>query len=304
MTKRKQTTPIMGDAELVGIFEDGSPEWHAARNEMIGASDVPIILGLSSYKSAYTLWHEKAGLIDPEPVSPDMQRKRDYGHYMEPFVTDLYRAAHPDHEIGTTGTWRHRERIWQGCNPDRIVKYPDGATTLAQIKTANFATDWEPDLPEAYVAQVRWELDTFGFDHGHLIVYFNVSGQYREFTIEPDPFVDDVVRDRVRDFAESITAGNPPDIDGSLTTLRTIRRLNPSLDRGKEVVVPEDIGLEYLRSLEHLKYAEGQATKWAGHMLAHLGTAQYGLLNGVRIASRVAVGTNPPHLKATPIKEK
>jgi putative phage-type endonuclease len=290
----------LGKAELVGVFEDGSPEWHEARAGHIGASDVPIILGLSSYKSAYTLWHEKAGLIEPQPVSKEMQRKRDYGHYMEPFVTDLFRAEHPDMDIYPTGTWRNRERPWQGCNPDRLVR-PAGAdiaTTLAQIKTANFATDWEDQLPESYVAQVRWELDTFGFDHGYLIVYFNVSGDYREYRIEPDMFVDDTVRLRVRAFADSITAGEPPEIDDSLDTYKTIRRLNPSLDRGREVVIPEDVGLEYLTALAVLKASEGRVNKWSGHMLAHMGTAQYGKLpSGKRIASRVAVGSNPPYLK-------
>lgn len=290
----------LGTAELVGIFEDGSPEWHEARLGHIGASEVPIILGLSSYKSAYTLWHEKAGLIQPEPVSKELQRKRDYGHHMEPFVTELFRAEHPDLDIYPTGTWRHGERPWQGCNPDRLVRPADGdvATTLAQIKTANFATDWEDQLPDGYVAQVRWELDTFGFQKGFLIVYFNVSGDYREYVVEADPFLDDAVRSRVRAFADSITSGEPPEIDGSPDTYRTIRRLNPSLDRGKEVVIPEDVGYEYLNALAVLKASESRLTKWQGHMMAHMGTAQYGNLpSGKRIASRVAVGTNPPYLK-------
>lgn len=291
--------PTLGDAELVGVFEDGSPEWHAQRAEVIGASDVPIILGLSSYKSAYTLWHEKAGLIVPAPADPGLQRKRDYGHYMEPFVTDLFRAEHPDLAIYPTGSWRHRERTWQGCNPDRLVM-PDGeteATTLAQIKTANFATDWESEVPAGYVAQVRWELDTFGFDRGYLIVYFNVSGDYREFEIKAEPFEADAVRSRVRAFAESITAGEPPEIDDSPDTYATIRRLNPSLDRGKEAIIPEDIALEYIRANQHYRYAEGNLNKWRGHMLAHMGTAQFAVHNGKRIASRIAKGDNPPYVQ-------
>ena len=110
---RKATKTTLGSAELVGVFEDGSPEWHAARAELIGASDVPIILGLSTYKSAYTLWHEKAGLIQPKPVSPELQRKRDYGHYMEPYVARLFEEAHPDlGGLVGTGTWRHSVRKW------------------------------------------------------------------------------------------------------------------------------------------------------------------------------------------------
>jgi putative phage-type endonuclease len=300
-----ETLTTLGNAELVGTFVDGSPEWHAARADLIGASDVPIILGLSTYKSAYTLWHEKAGLIEPQPVSTEMQRKRDYGHFMEPFITDIFRKEHPDLDIRPTGTWRNRERKWQGCNPDRLVtstRLP-GVATLAQIKTANFLTDWEAKLPPAYVAQVQWELDTFGYDTGYLIVYFNVSGHYREYEIKADPFVADAVRDRVRAFADSIGECEPPDIDESPDTYETIRRLNPSLVRGKTVTVPEDIGLEYVRSLNLLRHAEGQYNMWRGHMLAHMGTAQYAEMpSGLRIASRVAKGNNPPYIAE--VKEK
>lgn len=292
----------MGRAELIGVFEDGSPEWHAARREHIGASDVPIILGLSTYKSAFTLWHEKAGLIEPAPVSEEQQRKRDYGHYMEPYVAGLFEAAHP--ELGGlvgTGTWRNRERPWQGCNPDRLL-YADPAdttfTSLVQLKTANFLTDWEQEVPPAYMAQVKWELDTFGFDHGWLAAYFNVSGHYRDYRIDLDPFEADATRQRIRAFAESITDGDAPDIDESADTYATVRRLNPSLDRGKEVVIDEEVGYKYLTAVSAAKYSEGQLNKWRGHMLAHMGTAQYAAMpNGKRIAVRIAKGDNPPYIQ-------
>lgn len=291
----------LGTAELVGVFEDGSPEWHAARREHIGASDVPIILGLSGYKSAYTLWHEKAGLVEPAPVSPEQQRKRDYGHYMEPYVAGLFEQAHPEFGgLVGTGTWRHRERPWQGCNPDRLL-YPDPSATcfssVVQLKTANFLTDWEDELPAAYVAQVRWELDTFGFRSGWLAAYFNVSGHYRDYLIEVDDFEADAVRARVRAFADSITDGTPPDIDGSSDTYMTIRRLNPSLTRGKEIEVPDDIAIQYQVARQRLRESEADTNKWAGHLLAHMGTAQYATWKGKRIASRIAKGDNPPYLQ-------
>ena len=39
----------------------GSKEWHTWRTKGIGASDTPIILGISPYKKPYQLWEEKVG---------------------------------------------------------------------------------------------------------------------------------------------------------------------------------------------------------------------------------------------------
>lgn len=42
----------------------GSPEWHSWRKDGIGASEAPMVLGLSPYKSAHKLWQEKTGAIE------------------------------------------------------------------------------------------------------------------------------------------------------------------------------------------------------------------------------------------------
>ncbi len=49
-------------------MEQNSPEWHKWRNAGIGASDTPIILGLSEHKTAFELWQEKTGLVTPQDI--------------------------------------------------------------------------------------------------------------------------------------------------------------------------------------------------------------------------------------------
>jgi hypothetical protein len=39
------TPKKFNNAELLGVFADGSDEWHAARDEGIGGSDIGTILG-------------------------------------------------------------------------------------------------------------------------------------------------------------------------------------------------------------------------------------------------------------------
>lgn len=286
-----------GTAVLLGQFEQDSPEWHEARASFIGGSDIASVLGLSDWKSGFTLWHEKNGM-EPAKRTDAEQRKLDYGHHMEPFIADLFAKDHPEFMVKTTGTWVHKDRAWQGCNPDRLlVTREDGVKSLLQIKTANFATDWEDGPNPGYEAQVRWEMDTFGFDTGYLAVYFNVGGDYREYEIKADPFQADAARERARIFAESLTEGEPPEIDGLESTYQTLRRLNPSIDRGREVEIALEVATGYLYASKVIKEMAKEETKWKGHLLAHMGTAQYATYNGKRLASRVAVKDGVPYLK-------
>jgi putative phage-type endonuclease len=299
----KTTIHTAGMAEYVGTFPQDSPEWHAARLELIGSSDIAAILGLSSYKSAFTLWHEKAGLVEPTKPDEKMQRKYDYGHHMEPFVAGIFQKKHPELFVQKTGTWRNSVNPWQGCNPDRLVSLSDSPAhklsphSLLELKTFPSLADWDYGPPLGYVAQLQWQMDTFGFRSGMLAGYANLSGDYVEYEIELDPFEADAVRAKAWEFAQSITEGVPPEIDGSEGTYQTLRRLNPSLVRGTDVEIPEEIAEQYLEATKYAKWAESDLNKWKGHLLAHMGTAQYALYDGKKIASRVGVKDSVPYLK-------
>jgi len=54
-------------------MKQGSAEWKAMRRRGIGASDAPVIMGVSKWKTPYELWCEKME-ITPEPDSSWQQR--------------------------------------------------------------------------------------------------------------------------------------------------------------------------------------------------------------------------------------
>lgn len=282
---------LLGTAELVGVFEDGTPEWHEQRASGIGSSDIGVILGLSGWKSALTLHYEKRGLIDPAPVSPEQQELFDYGHYMEPFIAEKFAARHEILQPKVTGSWRNVDRPWQICNPDRLI--PEG---VLELKTAKFKADWDENgVPPIYDAQVRWQMDTFGFRYGWIACWFAVGG-YGEYLIEADDFIADVNRDAAIEFNRGVDEGIEPEIDGSLSTYTTLRQLNPSITPKLEVTVPEFIGQQYLDACAALTAAEAEELRTKGHLLAHAGTAQYILHQGQKIARRQAKGAGVPYI--------
>jgi putative phage-type endonuclease len=63
----------------------GSPEWHDHRRKYRNASETPVVLGLSPWKTPYQLWQLKLGLIEQE-VTPAMQR----GTELEPVARAAY----------------------------------------------------------------------------------------------------------------------------------------------------------------------------------------------------------------------
>lgn len=64
-----------------------SPEWYAFRESRLGASDAPIICGISPYKTAHQLWLEKTKRVERPIAKSNFAMER--GHYLEPIVRGL-----------------------------------------------------------------------------------------------------------------------------------------------------------------------------------------------------------------------
>ncbi len=54
------------------IFVQGSEEWLAQRRKMIGASDAPVIMGVSPWCTPYRLWQEKLEIVKPRKQTKAM----------------------------------------------------------------------------------------------------------------------------------------------------------------------------------------------------------------------------------------
>ena len=184
----------IGTAVLVGTYEDGSAEWHAARRSVIGGSEIGSIMGVNNFQSGYVLWYKKAGLI---PDGNEENPLFEWGHRLEPALAQKFADEHPEFEVVTSGSFVHQDRPWHGANPDRLLApiyttdegedYVGDPEAVLEIKTSMNGYGWENDLcPVKYVAQLRWYLECFGFEYGYLIVLANL-GDYREFFVPRDP---------------------------------------------------------------------------------------------------------------------
>ncbi|EOI00704.1 hypothetical protein UAY_01807 [Enterococcus moraviensis ATCC BAA-383] len=127
------------------------------RSSFVGGSDVPVILGLSKYKTQFQLAQEKAGIVKPENISnPYIQ----FGNKMEPSIREYINTKnslhfHPDTFIDKDDMIR--------SNVDGI---DDENKILLEIKTHGA----KPTL-KVYEAQMQLYFHQTGCDYGWLAMY-------------------------------------------------------------------------------------------------------------------------------------
>lgn len=140
----------------------GSPEWHAHRNEHDNASDAPAMMGCSPYKTRSALVAQYATGIG-EDVSADQQRRFDAGHRFEALARPLAEEVIGEELSPVVGT---RGRL--SASFDGITFLGD---TIFEHKTLNDSlryTPWDEGngdhLPLHFRVQMEQQLYVSGAD--------------------------------------------------------------------------------------------------------------------------------------------
>ena len=175
-------------AILLGTWPDGSPEWHAARQDRIGGSEVGTLMGWSPFETRAELRDRKLGLVEPKATTPTMAR----GHYLEQGVADWV-ADQTGAVYGpalSSGTFVHPDHDWALANPDKVLV---GGRELLEIKTSSEQTPdhgWgragTDQIPLHYAAQVTWYLGILGATTCHVAVLFGKPFGFRKYRVRFD----------------------------------------------------------------------------------------------------------------------
>lgn len=279
------TAPAAGPTVL-GWFEPGTPEWHAARANGIGGSEIAAVLGLSPYESRFSLWHRKQGLIGPVEESPQMR----WGKKHEPTICAEFAELHPEWIVHTSATYAAADRPWQIANPDRLLYLPGSEEPFAllEAKTAYDDEGWGEEgtdqIPVWYRAQCQWYLDVLGLTVCHVAVLIGLS-DYREYVVEYDPADVQKARDAAAEFMRTLAAGERPDIDGHSATYQAIREIPEGLDP-VDVEIPTELRDRFYAAQDAAWLAEDELTACKGELLDAIGTGQRAVCERQRIATR------------------
>jgi putative phage-type endonuclease len=269
-------------AILTGYYEPDSPEWHEARKGISG-SDIGAILGVSPFKSTYTLWAEKRGLVS-DHIEPSIPMRM--GTLFEPAIRQLFSEQHPSFEVMETGTWSsHINPTWK-ANPDGLIRYMDGDLGILEIK---HTSQYWSELPRTYFEQVHWYLDVLALPFA--IVAAVTGGRYTEFTVEYDKAHAEGVRERVAGFQRLVATNTEPDWDGSTSTYETVRTLSPGLTDGE--VELGHLWVNLSNAKQNYEEAETLFNSFKTATLAQMNGVKVGTYNGETVVKLQARSGKP-----------
>ncbi len=146
----------------------GTPEWHRWRLQGIGASDAPVIVGDSGYKTARMLWSIKTGRTVDESDNPAARRGRE----MERFARQVYEARTGIQMEPLCVT--HEQHDWMRASLDGLSF--DSAVVLeikCPLGSRDHALARKGHIPRHYYAQIQHQLEVTGAEEAH---YWSFDG--------------------------------------------------------------------------------------------------------------------------------
>lgn len=297
MTTRGKGTRTLHEVVLDAPLP-GTAEWR----QLITASKVPAILNLSPWTSQYTLWHEMAGNVEPDNPDSDLFT---WGHCAERSLQDFWLSKHPGWKFKGSTRAASREIAFTNTT----LGYPNQATLdavavqagtrgrvrrIVECKVTHDLSAWgrpgeEKSVPDHYRAQVIFQMLVSGIYEADVVVL--CRGVPEIHRVEWDERIAEAIHQRCTEWWESLEQGVEPELDYSLSTLKTMRGLHPSIEQGVEVVIPDGLAQEYTRAAMEAKAWKTSYEKAAFRIeqLMLSEHAQYAITHsGERLASRVA----------------
>lgn len=169
-------------------MKQGTEEWIEYRRSKIGASDAPIIMGLSPYKTRFQLWMEKV-----HDVKQGTNHAMWYGRDNEEKARKLFEEMTNLVVFGNLAPLVNKNLDWQIASLDGIT--PEGDLTV-EIKCANakdHAIAKEGKVPEKYIPQVQHQLCVTGHEW---MYYFSFhKGEGIIVVVKRDePYIEEIIR--------------------------------------------------------------------------------------------------------------
>ena len=278
------------NATLLGVFEPGTSEWHEARTDSIGGSDVSTIMGLNPYESPYALFCKKTGKIS-NFIEENWPIR--FGKAFENPILRLWQQEHQDYEVFTTGTYQDSTLPFRHANPDALARHKvSGEWIVIEVKTAR--STWD-SAPAGYVAQVQHYLDILGLQRAVLVAVAGMT--WYDIWIERDDFEIENQRIMCKRFMACVVNDTQPAWDGSESTYEAVRYQHPEItDEEVEIDGAHNLALlqaAYEKADQELRQAKSEVLKIMGNAkhayIEHEGKRY-------RIASRQAKKGGVPYL--------
>lgn len=252
-------------------------DWLQERAKGIGGSDAGIILGLNKYRTAFELWLEKTGQVDPIEIDNEAIY---WGNEMENVVAKEFEKRTGKKVRRSNFMYSHPDHSFIKANIDRLVV---GESALLECKTASayLAKEWEGDeIPSTYLVQVQHYLGVTDKEKAYIAVLVG-GNNFVWKEIERDQELIDMIFDAEIHFWEHhILGGVQPELDGSSAAEKYLKEKYDRAEKDKEIVLPgeyKDLIVQYEQVKQDEKLIKTAKTEIENKIKAELKDAETGL---------------------------
>lgn len=200
---RAKLQPIIDSAlqngRRIDLSKISKEDWLAIRNILgIGASDVPVALGINKYKTAYQLWQEKVA----EEVTPVQNKFMRAGLLLEDAIITAYEEDCNRMVIRPKEIVIHPKHDCLFCTPDGIIVDDIQGNGVFQAKSTNknVYESWKEEetetqsIPLIYYCQVQAEMECCNLNWAILALFLTDTRDFVYVPIKRDQeFIDKMV---------------------------------------------------------------------------------------------------------------
>jgi len=281
----------MQQCEIVAMPH--TPEWYAARNTGIGASEIAAAAGLGKdegcYQTGLEVFLRKLGRLPPvEETEPMIM-----GRLLEPVVLTRF------HQLTQTTPldphppmYRSLARPWMTATPDTILSESE----LVEAKTTNWrmknrwSEEYTDQIPGQYLCQCQWQMAVLG-DHVNTVfipVLFD-GASTKIYRVDRNDLMIGYLIDAGQELWERIQNNDPPEPNWEHeSTPRLIKEMHSEIN-GQVIeleVVTADKWVLYERIGEEIKELKARREKLKSQVLYEIGDNYAGDLGDGRILRR------------------
>ena len=200
--------------------------WASYRKGKVGASDAPVIMGVSPWKTITQLWEEKCGLKTNDYTNAAMQR----GHDMEPIALAAYNRRTGNNSEPKVLV--HPDLPWMSCSLDGLSEDGTIATEIKNPGIADHELAKSGKVPEKYYPQLQHQLAILG----HYVIHYYSFRDGDEVLIEvprDDAYIAELINKELA-FWKCVKNFEMPD-DPKSVTIKEDKEWIANAKRWKEV---------------------------------------------------------------------
>jgi putative phage-type endonuclease len=247
-------------------------EQRVLRQNGIGASDSPIIMGYSSFKTPYQLYLEKTGIVSSEDELTEQQY---WGNALEPIILNRF-AEENNVEITFPGTVYHPDYPFIFANLDGWI---ESEQAVVEAKSANSfqRKEWDmassDGIPLVYLIQIAKQCAITNATCGYCAVLIG-GMEYKQFVYERDLALEELIIESDKEFWNKIQKRIEP--DPISTADCRLKYPTPNPDKVAQSTYKIGTALAELLNIKtELKKLAEEEDLYKMHLMSHMANAEY-----------------------------